>query len=162
MTSDEEATETGIISAEPPPEVTGIITGTEALTGAPATTGTTQPEVVTAENPEKAEEDHAEETGLEETTETTGEETEVTGETAEERDGVETGRGMETGVDIALVVVEVEQETVELATTEVAATTVGPREAVPVEEEVGAQVVPHDPNLLRSPALHPSFLEFAL
>lgn len=86
----------------------------------------------------------------------------MTGETAEERDGVETGRGMETGVDIALVVVEVEQETVELATTEVAATTVGPREAVPVEEEVGVQAVPHDPNLLRSPALHPSFLEFAL
>ena len=45
--------------------------------------------------------------------------------------------------------------------TEEAATTVGPPEAVPVEAEVGVQVVPHDPNL-PSPALHPSFLEFAL
>jgi len=80
---------------------------------------------------------------------------------AEERDGAETGRGTETGVDTALVVGEVEQETVGLAITEEAATTVGPPEAVPVEEEVGVQVVPHDPNL-PSPALHPSFLEFAL
>ena len=40
---------------------------------------------------------------------------EETGVRAEERDGEETGRGTGTGVDTALVVGEVEQETVGLA-----------------------------------------------